>query len=856
MYLYSLILAFGFTGPEDIYFEQQARGILKAYCFECHGETEKLKGGLDLRLKKFMISGGENGPAIITGNSRESILIKRIESNEMPPGKKKLEPEQISILKRWIDSGAKTEFKEPETLPRGNIITAQDRQHWSLKPIIRPPIPQVQSTLLVKTPIDAFLLKKLEEKKLGFSPIAEKSVLLRRLYFDVLGTPPPAEQMELFLKDHSPDAFAKMVERVLASPHYGERWARHWMDVAGYADSEGYDGTDVLRKTTYHYRDYLIRSLNSNKPWNQLIQEQLAGDEMVRPPYEKLPNQELDKLIATGFLRLAPDGSSGKDVDLKVSSNQTVADTIQIVSGALLGLTVHCAQCHNHRYDPISQTDYFRMRSVFEPALNPKQWKGIEGREVKIQYPEEKKKSDDLEKQASEIDARRTVRFNEVQKQEFEKSLDKVPQEKHAEIKKAFDTPLVKRSAEQKKLLSDYPNSNVNTGLIIQRNAKLNAEFKKYTDEAANIRSKKPPVTSYRVLAETVEKPPQTFRFERGDVDQPKEVVDPGHFEVFHDLNLPAIPVDDPSLPSTGRRLAFAKAITGGKFPMTSRVLVNRFWMHHFGRPIAGSPSDFGKLGEAPSHPELLDWLASEFLVNWDLKSFHRLVLLSHAYQQQSVRSDNLQAIDPDNHLLGRMNSKRLEGEIIRDAMLSVSGKLNTRFFGPPVPVTPDDYGQIVIGADTRDAAGRFTGKKVGLNGEEFRRSIYIQSRRSAPLAVFESFDAPLANPSCDHRNKSTSPTQSLLMLNSQFIQEQAGNFANRLLGNQANTDSEKIELAWFTAFGVAPSSEEMKESISFISEQKKVFDNKVKSDKSMEQQVWTTFCQGLLISNRFLYVD
>lgn len=846
---------FGLYEPEPVLFEKQVRPILRAYCFECHGEGEKLKGGLDLRLRRYLLAGGDNGAAFHPGKPDTSILIQKVSSGEMPPGKKKLDSQQIQVLKDWISQGAITNQKEPATLPRGAYFAEDELNHWAFKPIFSPRIPAVKSQHLVKTPIDSFLLDKLESKGLSFSPPSEKHLLLRRVYFDLLGLPPSPQEIDAFIQDKAPDAYERKIEELLQSPHYGERWARHWLDVAGYADSEGYDGSDVLRKSAYHFRDYVIRSLNSDKPWDQFIQEQLAGDEMVRPPYDKLPPAEFDKLIGTGFLRLAPDGSSSRDVDLKTSSNQTVADTVQIISGAFFGLTVQCAQCHNHRYDPITQTDYFRLRAVLEPALNPKQWKNIEAREVKIQAPRDKQLSDELEKQALEVDRKRTARFAEVQNEEFDKSLSKVPPGLHTQIKKAFETALAKRSPEQKKLLSDYPNSNVNTGLIIQRNAKLNAEFKKYTDDAAKLRSQKPAILSYRVLTEGTEKPPPTHRHERGDVDQPKEAVLPGHFEIFTKLGLPPIPEDDPTLPTSGRRIALARAITSKSFPLTSRALVNRFWLHHFGKALAGNPSDFGKLGEPPTHPELLDWLAWTFMNNnWKLKDFHRLVLTSNAYRQSSTRSEELQKLDPENRLLGRMNVRRVEGEVLRDAMLKASSHLNTRQFGPPVPVTPDDYGQIVIGADTRDAAGRFTGKKVSLGGEELRRSIYVQVRRSSPLAVFESFDAPMANPACDCRTFSTSSTQSLLMLNSQFVQEQAGYFASHLEGFKSKDNSEKVVYAWESAFGVKPSPEEVAGALRFLSSQREEF--RKSGIRNPDTMAWAAFCQGLLISNRFLYVD
>lgn len=858
IFCYLLLFIIGFQSPNVPVFEQEVRSILKTHCFECHGEEEKLKGGLDLRFKSLILRGGDTGPSIVEGKPEKSLLIDRVIAQEMPPGKRKLQKHEIESLKSWISTGAKTLSIEPKVIPRGFIITETDKNHWAFKKIKDTPIPTVENLSLIKNPIDAFVLNKLEAKGLTFSKNAEKNLLLRRAFIDLIGMPPTPLELQNFLNDSTPDAYEKQITTLLNSQHYGERWGRHWLDVAGYADSEGYDGSDILRASAYHYRDYVIKSLNAGKPFNDFIIEQLAGDELLKPPYQTTSPKDLEKLIATGFLRMAADGSSAKDVDIKLSSNQTIADTIQIVSTSLMGLTTQCAQCHNHRYDPISQADYFRLRAIFEPALNWKEWKTIAGRELKIQYPEDKIKSADLEHKALEIDKKKNERLSAIQKEEFEKSLAKVPSEKHATIQKAFETPIAKRTAEQKKLLSDYPNSNVNAALIIQRDAKLSAEFKAYTDEAEKIRALKPAIASYRVLTEVPDKVPVTNRFERGDFEQPKEVIKPGHFDLFANHNLGIIPEDDPSIPTTGRRLAFAKSLVSENHPLTSRVLVNRFWMHHFGQGIAGNPADFGKLGEAPTHPELLDWLALNFIKSgWNLKEFHKLVMTSNTYKQSSTRTETLQKADPDNKLLGRMNIRRMEAESIRDSILKINSKLNEKPYGPPVPVTPDDYGQIIIGTDTRDGAGRFTGKKVDLKGEEFRKSIYIQVRRSTPLAVFESFDAPILNPNCEHRNFSASSTQSLLMLNSQFIQEHAEHLALKLQKEAPKSIEEQIKLAWILVYSKAPSKEEIDVSMSFIKEQTDHFSkNMKKNDSKSDLQSLSALCQGLLISNRFLYVD
>ena len=349
-------------------FETHVRPILKANCFECHGEGKKLKSGLDLRLKHLLVKGGKSGTALVLGKPADSTVLQRVRSQEMPPGKKKLTKDEMAIIEHWIQEGAPTARPEPKALPLGFSISAEEAAHWAFQAIRRIEPPTIKATKLVRNPIDRFLLAKLEEKGVSFAAEADRLTLIRRATFDLLGLPPTPAEVGAFLKDDAPNAYEKLLDRLLASPHHGERWGRHWLDVAGYADSEGYTGDDPVRKTAYRYRDYVIRSINADKPWDQFVQEQLAGDEMIQPPYEKLPPTELDKLIATGFLRMAPDGTASPGVNQKAASNQHVADTLQIVSSSLLGLTLHCAQCHNHRYDPIPQIDYYHVRAIFEPC--------------------------------------------------------------------------------------------------------------------------------------------------------------------------------------------------------------------------------------------------------------------------------------------------------------------------------------------------------------------------------------------------------------------------------------------------------------------------------------------------------
>jgi len=844
-------------GP--LVFETHIRPILKAKCFECHGEGKKLKGGLDLRLKHFLVKGGKSGPALVPGKADASAVLVRVRNQEMPPGKKKLTKEEVSLLERWIQEGAAIGRAEPAELPPGFSISPEEAGHWAFQPIRRPEPPQVKGASLARNSLDRFLLARLEDKGQSFAAEADKITLIRRATFDLLGLPPSPTEVEAFLQDKAPDAYEKLIDRLLASPHYGERWGRHWLDVAGYADSEGYTGDDPVRKTAYKYRDYVIRSFNADKPWDQFIEEQLAGDELVRPPYDKLPPEELDKLIATGFLRMAPDGTASSGVNVPAASNQHVADTLQIVANSFLGLTLHCAQCHHHRYDPIPQVDYYKVRAVFEPALDVKKWRTPAQREIMLFKDEDRKKADEIEKEAARIDQEMRLKQDGFIEATFQRQLAMLPKELHEPIRSARSTPPAKRSPEQQKLLQTHPSVNVSAGSLYLYDSNAANDLKTFTDRAAKLRASKPVPDFVRALTEIPGQVPTTFLFERGDHEQPTEAVGPGGLMIFEPLGLGKLPEKNSLLPSTGRRLAFAKSLTSGKHPLVARVLVNRFWLHHFGKGIVSTPADFGLLGDRPSHPELLDWLASEFMAGgWRLKPIHRLIMTSAAYRQGSQRRPALEKIDPDNRLLGRMSIRRLEAEALRDALLCVSGKLNEKPFGPPVPVTEDEVGQVVVGNDIRDSDGAPKGTVKSVGGEEFRRSIYIQVRRSLPLGVLEAFDSPMLTPNCEVRHASTASTQALMLLNSRFIHEQAAFLGERLRREAADDLRAQVFLAWKLAYAAEPSAGEIQQALAFVQKQTEIFRNQKPRPNQPEPavQAMMNLCQALLSANRFLYVD
>ncbi len=852
-----------------ITYEQHIRPILKANCFQCHGEGEKLKGNLDLRLRRFMVKGGETGAAIVPGNLKKSLLHKQLIEGEMPPEDKHLKPAEIALIGKWIAAGAPTLRDEPDTIS-GFVITEEERNFWSLRPVQSPRLPKVKHPDRVETAIDTFLLKKLEKAGHTFNPVAAKGILIRRITYDLTGLPPSLEEIDNFLADNAPGSYERLVDRLLASEHFGERWTRHWLDVAGYSDSEGYTTSDTVRNWSWKYRDYIVQAFNNNMPFDQFIREQLAGDEMVKPPYKDLTTEQQSKLAATGFLRMAPDGTGSGPDDQNIARNQVVADTLQIVSTSLLGTTMLCAQCHNHRYDPISQKDYYQMRAIFEPALDWKHWKSPASRRISLYTDQNKADAAKVEKKAKTMDAERLKLQTKYVNEVVEIEIAKLPKDIQDAARVARNTEEKKRTEAQKLLLKDNPRiKKASGGSLYLYNRKHADEIKKLAADIATVRATKPPENYIRALWEQPGgKLPATHLFNRGDHEQPKEILHPSGLAVLGEWGAGEIADNNPDLPTSGRRLAYARKITNGKHPLLPRVLVNRFWSHLFGKGIVTTLGDFGALGTEPSHPELLDWMAADFTDNdWDFKHTLKQMLMSSAYRQSSDRKADLNEIDPDNKLIGRMAIRRLDAESIRDSVLVMSKKFNDELYGKPVPVMEDGVGQIIVGKENKDGEGK-PGKTVGLNGQEYRRSLYIQARRSRPLAVLQSFDRPdMTETNCTERTSSTVAPQSLMLMNSQFITDFSGHIAKRLQRDHAKNLPAQIDLAWRLIYGRPPSDTEASDARSFLENQQRVLPPKPVAQKPIKGQPsplaldaatlsLATFCQALLSSNEFLYVN
>ena len=839
-------------------FEKDVRPILKAHCFHCHGEEEELGGGLDLRLKRLMLTGGESGPAIVAGQPDGSLLVDYLTSGLMPPEDVAVRPteDEITTIVNWIASGAAVEGPEPATIDRGFYITNQERQFWSFKPVVRPSLPRVKDPTRAANEIDLFLLEKLESAELSFSDQASKEVLVRRAYLDLTGLPPTPSQVEHFMLDSQPDAYVRLIDDLLSSPRYGERWGRHWLDAAGYADSEGQTDSDAERPWAFFYRDYVVSSFNQGKPYDQFIREQIAGDELVGADRSNLSPAQVEQLTGTGFLRMVSDGT-GAGAGSDEGRNAVVSETVKMVSSSLTGLTVGCAQCHNHRYDPISQKDYYRIRAIFEPALNWKSWVTPQNRKVSLYTSADREAKAKTEEEIKSIEAERVKKQQAYIDATFEKEIAKLPEDVQQSVREAHTAAGKDRTDEQKALIKKYPSTVVTPGNLYLFDRAASDDLKTYTEKQTKLREALKPEEFLRVLTEPAGEPPVTYVFSRGNFDSPLDAVEPGELSVISGLASMEIPHNAEQVNTTGRRTAFAELLTSGNHPLVSRVMVNRVWAHHFGTGIVDTPGDFGFLGGRPTHPELLDWLADEFVQSgWDIKQLHRIIMTSTAYQQTSNRNAQGNQIDRQKRLLWSMPVRRLESEAVRDGILAVSGMLDEQMAGVPVPVMADITGQWVIGKENLNA-GR-PGPVIDMKGQQYRRSLYIQVRRSRPLAVLEPFDLPELAPNCTKRPSSTVPTQSLELLNSDFVTAQSRFFAVKLT-KQSQDIEHQVSQAWRTAFGKEITDEEKEEAISFVTEMQEVLTKEYESRQLNDDPIIdavAVFCQALLSSNQFLYIE
>lgn len=835
-------------------FESDIRPILAERCVSCHSD-ENAEADLDLSSIESLLRGSKSGPVIVEGFSDKSVLIRKVASRAMPPADSgdPLTAAEIRTITQWIDKGRFADFvdvaprrRSTAESPESSTVSDEDRQFWAFqKPVAVSP-PDVESDHRIRTPIDRFVLAKLEENGQSFSPDASKRTLLRRAYFDLVGLPPTPEQTREFLDDERSNAYERLLDRLLASPHYGERWGRHWLDVVGYVDTSGKDHnpkTPSLSDGYWRYRDYVVEATNNDVPWDRFLIEQIAGDELVdwRNADEYTP--EIRRLLtATGFLRNVLDATNEDISNLPFDRYEALFKLMERVSSSTMGITLACARCHSHKFDPIPQTDFYRFLSIFTPAYNPTDWLPPKERHL---YSVSRAVKARLDQRKAELDAAKTELasiHDEYRKKLFNKKLMTVSESDRNKVKAAFEAPEKKRSKEQTELVNQYEKQLAVTDTEInaaisdadrEKRDQLRTQIKAVESEIASR-----PVDKVQALWD-VGKAPTIRLLHRGDVDFAGPVVEPGFLSVMSRPGQShAVASPNAVGETTGLRLAFAEWLTSPDHPLTTRVIVNRLWQHHFGKGIVDTPGNFGAAGSRPTHPELLDWLAVHFQrEGWSAKRFHKLVMMSTVYCQMSVRSPD--SVDPENRLLGRMNLRRLDAESLRDSVITVSGRADFSVGGPPVMLKATPAGLQTITSQER-------------------RSIYLLARRSNPATFMQVFDYPVIDVNCTHRSSSATPLQSLTMINSEFLTESAEHFASRVVSLTGKNSPlpAKIETAYQLAFSRNATANEVESARQLIEQLQNLYEQSGISDETAPKRALENFVHMLLCSNEFLYVD
>jgi Protein of unknown function (DUF1553)/Protein of unknown function (DUF1549)/Planctomycete cytochrome C len=838
-------------------FSREIQPILAEHCLKCHGATTQ-KADLDLRSATKMEKGGVSGPAIERGASSKSLLYEQISKHVMPPGKvAKLTDEQIRVIARWIDAGA------PSDRAADDAPSISEHTHWAFRPPVKSAIPSVNGRTAIATVVDSFVLGRLEAKGLAFSPRAERWKLIRRATFDLTGLPPTVGEIETFLAAAGPDAYDRLIDRLLASPAYGERWGRHWLDNAGYADTHGGDndlGTIKENKDIWKYRDYVVRSLNIDKPFDRFITEQLAGDEQVEWRGEaRYTSATLEKLVATGFLRNVPDDTNEAELNRPLERNEIVGRVTESVASNLLGLTVNCARCHNHKYDPVTQEEYYKLVACFTPVYDPGKWKLPGERslpdvplgeakatanynaEIDQSIEMEKKKAAAVRKEAEE--RARASRYAAL------------PEGLRADLRGALAAAADQRTAVQKYLAEKLGPLVWVTPAEVERTLSSGekAVVQTVAEKSAALATARRSYGSIQAVWEDGASPSPTCILRRGDWAAPLASVAPGFPAALSQTGRTELArPSDTKGTSSGRRLALARWLTARDHPLVARVLVNRIWQHHFGTGIVATPDNFGLKGAPPSHPELLDWLAVDLIEHgWRFKRLHKLIMTSAVYLQSSQRggagrggSSRAEALDPGNELLARMPMRRLEAEAMRDEILAVSGQLKRRLGGAPTQLVSRADGLVLVSAKDPVAANR--------------RSLYLFARRNYPVGLLDVFDFPIMALNCTRRPMTATPSQSLAALNSEFVQDQAAAFAERVRSeNGSSADpAALVERAFLLAFARRPAPAEIWLCMQSLERQAEAFRATKLSNDQAGDRAFEGLCHMLLCSNEFLYIE
>jgi cytochrome c553 len=788
--IFALLLVSATWGAEPSpaeaeFFEKHVRPLLAAHCFECHSE-ENAESGLRLDSLSGMLRGGERGPALVSGQPEASLIVSALNHGEvlqMPP-KAKLAPQQIAHVVEWIQRGAAWPGESAPTVsPVGTsplgTITAEDRQFWSFQPPQAPPLPEVQQAGWAQTPIDRFILAELEKKGLSPAPPADKRTLIRRVTFDLTGLPPTSEAIEEFLTDDSPQAFARVVDRLLGSPQYGERWGRHWLDVARYADSNGMD-ENLAFASAYRYRDYVIEAFNRDKPYDRFIAEQIAGDLLPAEPNET-DEQRRERLTATGFLAIGPkmladDDPQKKEMDI-------IDEQLDTLGKALLGLTIGCARCHDHKFDPIPAADYYSLAGVLKST------KTMENFKVVAEWHEHS--LENAEQQAARAAHEQLI-------QQVQQRIE----ERQKQYPGSEATKQAVAALEVEKKALEGQRSPLDTAMGVTEGSPQNLRI--------HLRG------SHTTLGAEVPR-----RFLRVIAGEESASLDGG---------------------GSGR-LALAQWLAQRDHPLTSRVMVNRVWRWHFGRGIVPTIDNFGRLGERPTHPQLLDFLATEYVRRgWSTKALHRLILLSSTYQMSTRPNDAALLADPANKLYWRFNRRRLEAEEVRDAVLAVGGRLD---------LTPG--GSLSVFANREYVTNR---DRMAQGYANTRRSVYLPVYRSAVYDVLQAFD--FADPSTLEGNRATTTVtpQALFIMNSDLVAASAASLAERVQTQHPGDTTAQLAAAFRSVLGRPPSAAEQSQFQSHLELLTVEYGAANTPPETARNNAWRSLCRVLLGSNEFMYVE
>jgi hypothetical protein len=737
-----------------------------------------------------------------------------------------------------------------------HVFTEAQKTFWSLQPVSKPSTPVVTAKQWVKNPIDAFVLAKLEEKQLQPNKPTDKVTLLRRVTIDLTGLVPTPEEIQAFVNDNSANAYEKVVDRLLASPGYGERWGRHWLDIARYADSNGYKA-DETRPNIWRYRDYVIKAFNDDKPYDRFVREQIAGDELF-------PGDP-DALVAMGFNRNWIDETNA--AGLVIRRQETLDDITNVTGSAFLGMTVACARCHDHKYDPILQKDYYRLQAFFANTSFGDGPLPLKDPIARQKYDEQKKL---WEEKTRGIRAEMNAIVEPLRKSKVEGGIKTFEDDVQEAIlldpaKRDPYQKMMYHTAEPRIAFSDEPDARTLRTLKGDSAARY-AELKKQLAEFDSIKPAALPDGQYMIDIGTVA--PPTYVHTRGDPYAKGEEVHPGFLSILDSSDAKITPL--PALNSTGRRSALAAWLTDTKNPLPARVMVNQMWQYHFGTGIVATPGDFGRMGSRPTHPELLDFLASYFVENgWSMKKMNRLIVLSNTYQQSSENQEKAATADPDNKLLWRYARRRMEAEAIRDSMLEVSGLLNPKMGGPGVfpPLPPGVVSELSATA----AAGGWRSEKDP--AETNRRSVYIFVRRNLRYPMLQEFDNANTFESLHTRKNTVTPSQSLDILNNDLMLEWSRAFAGRILSEvgQSAEPWEQVDRAFKDAYGRAVTAEELKTAEAFLVKQTPIMSARIAEGGKFKPPMpavipagtdparaaaLVDLCQMLLASNEFMYIN